>query len=56
MPPRHRGSPQEAFPHSFLVTLYALDPEPSTPTGLALQPHVIRTTITDTIDAPHASN
>lgn len=39
---------------SALVTLYALDPEPSTPADLALQSQVSRTTMTDTLDALHS--
>ena len=40
---------------SALVTLYALDPEPSTPADLALQSHVSRATMTDTLVALDAS-
>lgn len=38
-----------------LVTLYALDPDPSTPAELALQSHVSRAAMSDTLEALRAS-
>jgi DNA-binding MarR family transcriptional regulator len=38
-----------------LITLYALDPEPSTPADLAVQSQVSRSTMTDTLESLHAS-
>lgn len=39
-----------------LVSLYAIDPEPSTPADLALHAQVSRATMTDTLEALHTRN